>query len=86
MTNLSTIATTKSKQKDSNTTIKTQKILESEQEPQPSTLTVTKNSTTTTLPNISTLEDTLINARRNGLNLGEGFGKFDIDLDIINFK
>ena len=24
--------------------------------------------------------------RRNGLNLGEGFGKFDIDLDIINFK
>ena len=86
VTNLSTIATTKSKQKDSNTTIKTQKILESEQEPQPSTLTVTKNSTTTTLPNISTLEDTLINARRNGLNLGEGFGKFDIDLDIINFK
>lgn len=45
VTDLNTIATTKTKQKDSNVTIKTQKIIEGEQEPQPSTLTGPQNST-----------------------------------------
>lgn len=55
VTDLNTIATTKTKQKDSNTTIKTQKILESEQEPQPSTLVNTKNKTVI-VPKVTPIE------------------------------